>query len=274
MNFWHQFKRWVGMPEKPDPVLVVSYRMTKLYNEAHAAFEATEYKRSEQLLREMLLEKDANVRADIVSFGLTLLHLVWLANEDHRTAVEFFTSRIHKDPQDAALYEYRACHEWYGAQQDKALADYDRAIALAPKKHLIRISRGQVYVELNDLEKAVDDLKFALEDLNRIPNARSDFWSQSQAYARNGLGAAFAAAGNLQEALHEFQLSIDLQPENAWVYFNRGRAWEKNGDKGKALADYRKALSLSNPKIPAYKRELAEERIKKLTQDSLGTHRP
>jgi tetratricopeptide (TPR) repeat protein len=161
-------------------------------------------------------------------------------------------------------YNYRAAHLWYSAQQSKALLDYSRALELAPDDLWALVSRGQVYVEVNQPEKAVEDLNRALQILKAVPNVREQNWSEAQAYARNGLGTARAMLGDSRSAFREFDLSIDLQPENGWVYFNRAQARERMGDNAAALADYKKAVSCSKPKLAAFKREFAETKIREL----------
>jgi tetratricopeptide (TPR) repeat protein len=144
------------------------------------------------------------------------------------------------------------------AQHSQALLDYSRAVELVPHDLWARISRGQLYVELKQPEKAVEDLNRALQMLNAVPNVREQNWSESQAYARNGLGMARAMLGDFRSAFREFDLSIDLQPENGWVYFNRAQARKRMGDKAATLADDKKSLSRSEPKLAAFKREFAE----------------
>ncbi len=67
------------------------------------------------------------------------------------------------------------------------LLDYSRTLELAPDDLWALISRGQVYVEVNQPEKAVGDLKRTLQMLNAVPNAREQNWSEAQAYARDVL---------------------------------------------------------------------------------------
>jgi len=83
------------------------------------------------------------------------------------------------------------------------------------------MAQGQILVELGNPKDAIRDLEKVLQTINATPNARDKYWSPTQTYTRNGLGTAFAALGDFRRAFEEFALSIDLQPENGWVYFNR-----------------------------------------------------
>jgi tetratricopeptide (TPR) repeat protein len=132
------------------------------------------------------------------------------------------------------------------------------------------MGRGQILVELGRAQDAIADLEKVLEMINAFPNARGKHWAPTQAYTRNGLGAALAAMGDFGRAFDEFCLSVDLQPDNAWVYFNRAQAHDKNRDYPKALFDYEKSLVTAEPKLPAYKRQLAESRVKDLSPLGFG----
>jgi len=78
------------------------------------------------------------------------------------------------------------------------------------------------------------------------------------------------AIGDFARAFDEFALSVDLQPNNAWVYFNRAQAHEKKRDYSNAFSDYKKALATTKPKLPAYKRKFAESRVQELSALGFG----
>jgi tetratricopeptide (TPR) repeat protein len=66
-------------------------------------------------------------------------------------------------------------------------------------------------------------------------------------------------SGHPEEAIADYNRS-----NNAGVYFNRAQAHDKRNDYLKAVADYKKSLVSEEPKLPAYKRNLAESRVKEL----------
>ena len=59
--------------------------------------------------------------------------------------------------------------------------------------------------------------------------------NRTEAFVHNG--RAFALAG-LGKNAAEFEASIRLSPENAWVYHNRGQVCGLAGDRENAIADY------------------------------------
>jgi tetratricopeptide (TPR) repeat protein len=265
MSLFNHLKRWFSRKEDAKPVQVVSQRMGQLLNEAFAAFQAGDKDKAESLLLEALREPDADVQKDLTIYALQLLEYLWFSGEEYQKSIAFFTKRIEQYPREGVSYESRAASLWYSAQQKQALLDYNRALELNPDNFRLLGDRGQIYVELNQPEKAIDDLNQELTKVKSMANAQGVTWSKSEAYIRNGLGAAYAALGNLDGALREFHLSIDLEPQNAWVYFNRAKALDAANNPQKALEDYRKSLSCSDPKLPPYKKEFAEKRIREVT---------
>jgi tetratricopeptide (TPR) repeat protein len=92
------------------------------------------------------------------------------------------------------------------------------------------------------------------------PNWKTQF----EAFARNGRAAAYAGLGNFAGALAEFDKSVGLWPENAWVYFNRAEAYRRQGDLGNAAENYSLALTKKQPKLTRLKRSHAEEMLRSL----------
>jgi tetratricopeptide (TPR) repeat protein len=58
-------------------------------------------------------------------------------------------------------------------------------------------------------------------------------------------GFAYYQQGDLDRAIADYNRAIELQPDNARVYLVRGLAYQQQGQRDRAIADYRKALELS-----------------------------
>ena len=50
--------------------------------------------------------------------------------------------------------------------------------------------------------------------------------------------------GDYRDAVEDFNMSIAMRQDNAFGYYRRGRAYEKMGERAKAEADYRRAIEL------------------------------
>ena len=71
-------------------------------------------------------------------------------------------------------------------------------------------------------------------------------------------GDAYDQIGEYDKAIDDYNKAIELEPNNADAYCNRGCAYGEIGEYGKAIADYNKAIELDpNAALPYYNRGLA-----------------
>jgi membrane associated rhomboid family serine protease/Flp pilus assembly protein TadD len=119
---------------------------------------------------------------------------------------------------------------------DGAIADYDRAIAFAPKVSGVYGLRGAAKVAKGDLDGAIADYDQAIQ-LN------PEF---AEAYSLRG--AAKVAKGDLDGAIADYGRGIQLDPTLAETYYSRGSARLTKGDLDGALVDGNRAIEL-NPKL-------------------------
>ncbi len=110
-----------------------------------------------------------------------------------------------------------------------AKADLDRAQDLY-------FDRGSIWLEKDDLDKAISDFSKAI-----LLDGRD-----ADAYLHRGI--ALKIKGDMDRAIKDYTMAIKLEPD-ATTYSNRGNAWLKKGDLEKALADYDKATSM-DPEYP------------------------
>ncbi len=63
-------------------------------------------------------------------------------------------------------------------------------------------------------------------------------------------GYSLLEAGDYEGAMDAFNKSIALDPTHAVAYENRGVAYSRMGDQQLALADFKKVMSMHDPKVP------------------------
>jgi tetratricopeptide (TPR) repeat protein len=66
---------------------------------------------------------------------------------------------------------------------------------------------------------------------------------KAETHHKNGL--ALAIDGKYEEAIIELNKAIELDPEYAAAYYDRGIAYDKGGEVAKARVDYEKCIDLS-----------------------------
>lgn len=129
------------------------------------------------------------------------------------------------------IYSRGACYENLGIPQ-KALADFNSAIALLPDFANAFNYRGIVWGELHEYDRAIADFEQAARLLP------SDF------LVFNNLGNAFTAKGEFARAIENYSRAVELRPEYAQAYYNRAAAYLSLDDQIHALADYDEAIRL------------------------------
>jgi len=138
----------------------------------------------------------------------------------------------------------------YKGDIDKALADFNKAVALDPTYALALVDRGTAYDNKGDHARAIVDFDAALKLDPKSPDALT------------GRCAARAEAGDdLQQALADCEQSLQIRGKDAGTLNSRGFAYLRLGRFDEALADYNAALKL-NPKLASalYGRGLAKQK--------------
>jgi tetratricopeptide (TPR) repeat protein len=141
-----------------------------------------------------------------------------------------------------------------------AQGDYKRAVdhltsalALNPEMTAIHYPLGMAYRGLGELEKAAEHLdqratstsRRAMTDIpipDPLISALSGLVQTPQLYRERGLDAA--AAGNWTEAVKNFRLGVDADPNQAGMRVNLAAALERVSDARGAFEQYEQALRL------------------------------
>jgi TolB-like protein/Flp pilus assembly protein TadD len=119
-------------------------------------------------------------------------------------------------------------------QPDKAMAEYERSIAVAPNSSYAFDGMGGLLCAMGRLREAIKSHETAIH-LDPFPPA--SFFIN--------LGRAYIYTGRTNEAIEVANKAINLDPGIAEAHFVLGHAFIAAGKSGEALAEFDKALSLS-----------------------------
>ncbi|MEE8444878.1 MAG: tetratricopeptide repeat protein, partial [Alphaproteobacteria bacterium] len=165
---------------------------------------------------------------------------------DFASAVELYTTAIddRKAGQDdlALAYGNRGAAHAELAQFQQAIADYGRALALAPLNPHIRYNRAVAHSRVGRFAKAITDYRRVVQGFPGDPVAHA------------GLGFALFHQGRFSAAAKSFQNHLKLRPHDdeaaLWLYLARARAGrDGKGGLGRHLAatvtapDWRQTLA-------------------------------
>jgi len=118
---------------------------------------------------------------------------------------------------------------------DPRIADLDRAIAANPNDGAALAKRGQMFAVRGNYSSAIKDF----DEVIRL---------RPEAEAFNNRCWARAVVGDLQSALNDCNVALQLRPRYADAFDSRGMINLKSGQLSKAIADFDAALRI-NPKL-------------------------
>lgn len=267
-----KFLRWIDAWLSPQVRKAESPNgVYQLLQEAHAHMRLEEYDQARASLLKAIASRDSINEPETISYILMSLASTWLLTEQYEDEIAFFSEYLGRYPGDSAAYCGRAEALWYSGRLHEAIQDYSRALELKPGDVLSLCGRGQVLTELGENGRAVEDLNLALLTLKTvsIPDSSWQKWyEQIEAFVHNGRGFALAGLGESGPAMDEFEVSIRLSSENAWVYHNRAQVHDRAGSREKAIENYRMALTKKNPPLTPNRKAHAQARVRELSNRS------
>lgn len=159
-------------------------------------------------------------------------------------ALADFTSALNADPKyESALLERGQIY--YGLHSDypKAIADFEKYIAINPNNDLAYVLIGVCTAKLDSkpktIAKAIEYFSKAIE----LNDKSSDYY-----YYR---GYAYMDKEDYKKALADMNKAIELDAKNELAYFERSNIYYETQDFTKQIADLDKAIEL-NPKNGKY----------------------
>jgi tetratricopeptide (TPR) repeat protein len=255
MNPWGFLKRLFQRGNNKD---AGEKAVTRLVNLAFSQLQGGNYVEAQELLLKALEYKSEMQNSVLLDWILTSLSKTWEETEEYQKWTEFFSAFIARNPNQAVAYHLRAESNWYAGSLSDAITDYSRAVELNPKDVSAFLGRGQVFMECRDFSRALEDLDTALGSIDSVPGVDAAWKVEFEAFARNGRAATYAGLGDFARALEEFGKSVDLCPENAWVYYNLAEAYQNKGDRKNAVENYKLSLAKNKPKLTLRKRTHAK----------------
>lgn len=151
-----------------------------------------------------------------------------------KDSISFWSYVIEKVPEKASIaFENRGVAYKMLGQPDKALEDYDRAIAANPINYGAYNNKGVVFLEQGAYDAALAAFDRSIAIFPGFPGAY---------YNR---GCIFYFFGQNDKALKDFDEAIRLNANYAEAYLIRGKTYQHAGNEMLALANFRKACDLA-----------------------------
>lgn len=155
-------------------------------------------------------------------------------------AVEYFTNKLNANPKDTFALNMRAGGYQDRKEYDKAIADYNTAIAIQPNDPTAFNNRGVAWRDKQNYDKAIEDYTEAIRINSKIP-----------VYHINR-GVAWRMKNEFDKAIDDYTECIRLEPRYAMAYYSRGICWYLKKDYDTAIRDYDDAIRLDPKYAPAF----------------------
>ena len=149
-------------------------------------------------------------------------------------AAEQLSKASEKSPDNLPTLLLRASIYFELRQFDKALADTEQAIRVQPQVLQPHLMRAEIFAADGQLEKAINEL----ERLSQIAPGQTLILSQ--------LGSMYMIDEKPRKAINVLNQSLKLDSDNARALRMRGEAYLRLGQHADAIADFGRALELSD----------------------------
>lgn len=109
---------------------------------------------------------------------------------------------------------------------------------------------------------------WGIYQVNKINSEQEKLDLKRESYYHNLRGWDYSKSGDFSNAISEYTKALELDPDDAMTYFNRGLIYYSMGDYHRAISDFSKTIELNpNRASTYYNRGLAFEKLGK-TEES------
>lgn len=172
---------------------------------------------------------------------------------EYSEAIKILDQAIEEHPDIHNLHYLRASAKFESGDLIGAMPDYTKVIQLHPRHVWALTDRGKLKYRLRDLRGAVNDFNMAIEIISESGRDNS-FIKIDDIYYQRGL--SHSGLSNHNQAIADFSMAIDLNPEFSAAIYGRGIATHHKGDLESACLDFSRAgelgYSLAYDTIRAY----------------------
>lgn len=103
------------------------------------------------------------------------------------------------------------------------------------------LETAETYLAHGDQYAGIKDFEHAIADYTRAIQLKPDY---AEAYNNRGLAEALQSKAGLSNAIADYSQAIRLRPDYAYCYNNRGVAYMASGHPDEAMQDFNQAIKL------------------------------
>jgi tetratricopeptide (TPR) repeat protein len=157
----------------------------------------------------------------------------------YKGPAEFWGDVALKAPWNAGAWNNLGLISAGKGDQDGAIADFRRALAIAPKFSTAHVNLGKALLAAGHPQEALSEFEAALEFLKFDPEIHHQ------------MGKAFALQHQFGKAIEQLGESVNLDGDRADVWFDFGVVMEQAGNTGPAIYFYKRSVELNPSNVEA-----------------------
>jgi tetratricopeptide (TPR) repeat protein len=158
--------------------------------------------------------------------------IAYFAKGEFDRAIRDFDEAIAAKPNNPVLYHNRGMALYNKGDNEGAIRSYEEAISIHPKYAIAHNDRANVFFRIKDYDKAISGYDDAIRLQPRDPVL----------YANRG--NTYRMKGDYDRALRDFEDAIKLNPREAGSIYGRSQVYADKGDANRAIADLDEAIRL------------------------------
>ena len=151
--------------------------------------------------------------------------IAYFSRGEFDRAVRDFDEAIAAKPNNPVLYHNRGMALYNKGDNEGAIRSYEEAIGRNPKYSIAHNDRANVYFRMKEYDKAISGYDEAVRLQPRDPVL----------YANRG--NTYRMRGDYDQALRDFDDAIRLNPREAGSIYGRSQVYADKGDANRAIAD-------------------------------------
>ena len=158
--------------------------------------------------------------------------IAYFSKGEFDRAIRDFDEAIAAKPNNPVLYHNRGMALYNKGDNEAAIRSYDEAISIHPRYAMAFNDRANVYFRLKEYDKAISGYDEAIRLQPRDPVV----------YANRG--NTYRLKGDYDRAIRDLDEAIRLNPREPGLIYGRSQVHADKGDAGRALADLDEAIRL------------------------------
>lgn len=175
--------------------------------------------------------------------------------QDYKSAIKYFSNAIELETNNYIYFHQRGLAYYNIKKYKKAILDFNKSIELNPKFAEAYYYRSLAKEKIRDYQGAEEDKKLVLTmvpEYKNLNHKKEHKQIECSASGQSGQGFLSILKGDYKSAIKYFSKAIELEPNNAVSYHQRGIAYYNIGNYKNALNDFNKTIDLDPNHTDAY----------------------